>query len=94
MLPCLGFLPGSFCPHYDGEVERRPTFHRLLAEGRIAPGYAADDGAAFHFVDGALHQVVSSRERAQGYRLAWEGGQSVEQALRVAYLSRQSDAAP
>ena len=94
VLPCLGFLPGSFCPHYDGEAERRPTFHRLLAEGRIAPGYAADDGAAFHFVDGALHQVVSSRESAQGHRLAWEGGQSVEQALPVAYLSRQSDAAP
>ena len=22
----LGLLPGSFCPHYDGEAERRPTY--------------------------------------------------------------------
>lgn len=93
VLPCLGFLPGSFCPHFDGEAKRRPTFHRLLAEGRIVPGYAADDGAAFHFVDGTLRQVVSSRETAQGYRLAWEGGQSVEQALPVVYLREQRDAA-
>ena len=25
----LGFLPGSFCPHYDTEPERRPTYERL-----------------------------------------------------------------
>ena len=45
----LGFLPGSFCPHYDGEPERRPTYQRLIREG-LAPGYAADDavGSALH----------------------------------------------
>lgn len=69
VLAGMGFLLGSFCPHYDGEAERRPAFHRLLAEGRIQPGYAADDGAAFHFIDGALHQVVISRPHARGYQL-------------------------
>ena len=24
----LGLLPGSACPHYDGEAERRPTYRR------------------------------------------------------------------
>ena len=28
----LGFLRGSFCPHYDGEPLRRPTFTRWVAE--------------------------------------------------------------
>ena len=32
-LDCLGFLPGSNCPHYDGEETRRPAYHRLVAEG-------------------------------------------------------------
>src|SRR5262245_2380311 len=32
-LRCLGFLKGSNCPHYDGEADRRPAFHRLLREG-------------------------------------------------------------
>ncbi|MFO7631953.1 MAG: peptidase E [Caldilinea sp.] len=82
MMSCLGFLPGSFCPHYDGESERRPTYHRLLSEGRILPGYAADDGAAFHFIDGALHAVVASQMAAQGYRLSREAnGEVVEEPL-------------
>lgn len=43
-LKCLGFLKGSNCPHYDGEKERRPSYHRLLSVGLISDGYATDDG--------------------------------------------------
>jgi dipeptidase E len=68
-LPGLGWLRGTACPHYDGEAERRPAFHRLLAEGKVPPGYAADDGAALHFVDEALRGVVRSRAAASAYRL-------------------------
>lgn len=25
-LQCLGFLAGSCCPHFDGEIERRPSY--------------------------------------------------------------------
>ena len=81
VMACLGWLPGSFCPHYDGEVQRRPTFHRLLAEDRVKPGYAADDGAAFHFVDGSLHKIVSSRPNARGYRLEKREGNVVEESI-------------
>jgi len=45
-LKCLGWLPGSACPHYDKEIERRPSFQRLIAEGAIPGGYAADDGVS------------------------------------------------
>jgi len=48
-LPCLGFLPGSNCPHYEGETEQRPAFHRLLEETKIGRGLTADDGVALHF---------------------------------------------
>ena len=46
----LGFLPGSACPHYDSEPERRPTYARLVQQDGFPAGYAADDGAALHFV--------------------------------------------
>ncbi len=36
-LDCLGFLPGSCCPHYDGEAQRRPSYHRLLRRGKSPP---------------------------------------------------------
>jgi len=68
-LVCLGFLPGSNCPHYDGEKERRPAFQRLVAGGEMAAGLAADDGVGLHFVGSELHAIVTSRPGAAAYRV-------------------------
>jgi peptidase E len=81
----LGFIPGSFNPHHDGDPRRRPAYHRLVREG-MAPGYAADVGAALHFVDGALVEVVSSRPQAAAYRVERKGDEAEEQKLQVRYL--------
>lgn len=68
---------------------RRPAFRRLLAEGRVRPGYAADDGAAFHFIDGVLHQVVASRSAAHGWRLWKDEHEEVhEEELETTLLAQ------
>jgi dipeptidase E len=85
-LDCLGFLPGSNCPHYDSEVLRRPTYRKMVAGGRILDGVAADDGAALHYVDGKLARAVASRPRAKAYRLTRAGKRAVEKALPTRYL--------
>lgn len=85
-LPCLGILPGSSCPHYDSELERRPTFHRLLSEKQIRPGLACDDGAAAHFKGTELFQVVTSRPHANAYALSVENGKVLEKRLVSKYL--------
>ena len=64
----LGFLAGSACPHFDGEAQRRPTYHRLVEEGFPA-GVAADDNAALHFLDEKLHRCVAATETAGCYRV-------------------------
>jgi peptidase E len=64
----LAILPGSFCPHYDGEELRRPVYHRLVDEG-FPPGYAADDRVALHFLGPELHEVVASVAHARAYRV-------------------------
>ena len=76
----LGFLAGSFCPHYDGELDRRPTYGRLVGSG-MAPGFAADDDAAVVFRDGELVEVVSQREGARGYRVTTAGEEPLEARL-------------
>jgi dipeptidase E len=81
----LGLLSGSACPHYDGEAHRRPTYQRLVREGFPA-GYAADDGAALHFVGTDLVGAVSSRPKARAYRVQLQGGQIREERLPVRYL--------
>jgi dipeptidase E len=82
-LPCLGFLPGSCCPHYDGEAARRPTYHQLLHTGAISSGFAIDDGAAIHFVDTDVHRVVASRQGATAYRVQMRNGAVQEEPLQV-----------
>jgi len=86
VLDALGFLEGSFCPHYDSETERRPSFHRFLREGNILPGIALDDGAAAHFVGSERRRVVTSRPTAGAYALSLESGEAVETRLSVDYL--------
>ena len=64
----LGFLPGSACPHYDGEERRRPVYQELVARG-FPPGIAADDAVALHYFGTELHEVVAARPDARAYRV-------------------------
>ena len=84
----LALLPGSFCPHYDGETQRRPTFHRLVASGRLASGFAADDGAAILFEGSKVADVVRSRRNVAAYRVRWDDDRSVEERLEARLLPR------
>jgi peptidase E len=74
---CLGFLPGSYCPHYDSEECRRPTYHRFIAEG-LPGGWASDDGAALPFEGRELRRVIGSREGARAYRVEKAGSRVQE----------------
>jgi dipeptidase E len=85
-LPCLGWLPGACCPHYDGELERRPAVHHLVAKRRMLETLALDDGAAAHFVGRKLKRVVCSRASAGAYHVRREGRKVIETPLPVTFL--------
>jgi dipeptidase E len=87
---CLGLLPCSNCPHYDGEPGRRPAFHSFIRQGRLKAGYAADDGAALHFVGQKLESVVSSRATAKAYSVRLVGNEVEEVALRTDWLGSEA----
>ncbi len=83
----LGLLPGSHAPHYDGEPTRRGHYQRLIAEGALPAGYAADDSAALVFHGTELAEVVTSRREARAYRV--ERGparEAMETELPARYL--------
>ena len=79
----LGFLPGSACPHYDGEAERRPVYQRLVGEG-YPPGLAADDCVALRFDGTDLAEVVSARASSCAFRVTAEGEERIEPRLLTA----------
>jgi peptidase E len=77
-IDCLGFLPGSNCPHYDGEEQRRPAYRRLLDEG-FPPGLAADDRVGLLFRGLDLVEAVTSRSDGAGaYRVSRDGEERIE----------------
>jgi peptidase E len=73
----LGFLPGSACPHYDGEERRRPRYRELVADG-LAEGIAADDGVGLHYVGTELREIVTCRPGAAAYRVGRDGEERLE----------------
>jgi dipeptidase E len=89
-IACLGFLAWSNCVHYDGEPGRREEYLSAVVDG-MTPGYAADDGAALHFVGSELARVVSSRPGAGGYRVEAVDGRARETPLETLCLRDQRD---
>jgi dipeptidase E len=81
----LAMLPWSFTAHYDSEPNRKDEFHHRLDRG-MPSGYAADDGAALHFVGRGLHRVVASRPDVAGYALRRGPNGVIEDRLGADYL--------
>ena len=82
VLPCLGFLKGSCCPHYDGEANRRPSYHMLMQSGTITPGIAIEDHTAVHYVNGEIKQVVTTAQ-SNAYQVFLENGKIIEKRLEA-----------
>jgi peptidase E len=76
----LAFLPGSACPHYDSEDQRRPRYRKLI-EGGLPDGLAVDDDVVVRFIETELHEVVSCRADAAAYRVTATGEERLEPRL-------------
>lgn len=84
-IKCLSFLKGSHCPHYDGEIERRPAYHKLIESKEIQSGIAADDGVAIHYKEQEISKVVSSRPNAKAYSVSFHK-RVIEKELQPEFL--------
>ena len=75
----LGFLKGSFCPHYDSESLRRPRYAELVGGGDLPDGYAADDGVGLLFEGRDLVGAVASLPGSSAFRVERRRGNRVEE---------------
>jgi dipeptidase E len=82
-LPGLGLIPGSCCPHYVEDPERRPAYHAMIGRGLLEAGYAIDDLAAVHFQGTEPLAVVSARPDAGAYKVSLVDDTIVESRLDV-----------
>lgn len=54
----LGFLPYGNGVHYDSESRRRPTIHRLVADGTLGTTHCTDDGVGLVYHGTELVEAV------------------------------------
>ena len=59
ILPCLGFVDGNCCPHYDEEPERIPFVKEILENKIIDECYAVEGFSALHLVNDEPKFIVS-----------------------------------
>jgi peptidase E len=85
---CLGFLPGSHCPHYDSEPDRRPLYHSYIKSGEFKAGYACDDRAGILFHGTEVHQVIALDDSSNAYYVFLENGKVVEQKLEKTIVTK------
>lgn len=86
LLDGLGFLPGSACPHYLEEGDRREKYLGWVASGALPDGYAVDQHAALVFRDGRLLEAVSEEGGHPAYRVERGPDGAVETELPVRLL--------
>ncbi len=79
----LGFLPGSACPHYLEEPDRREHYLGWVAQGDLPDGYAVDQHVALQFRDGKLVDAIAEQEGHTAYRVARQGDEAVETEIPV-----------
>ncbi|MBK8461529.1 MAG: Type 1 glutamine amidotransferase-like domain-containing protein [Nigerium sp.] len=65
----LGLLEGSFCSHFNSEDGRVGVYTDAVASGELPGGFAADDGAGVHFVDGSLASCVAEQSQQRVFRV-------------------------
>jgi len=79
----LALLPHSNGVHYDSEPQRRPLYHRLVAEGSLPPGHATDDGVGLVYRGTELVEAVADRPGKAAYRVErGDGGTAVETRIQ------------
>lgn len=77
----MRFIDQSHCPHYNSEKSRRPLYHNNILNGTLSDGYACDDRAAIHFLNGKVQQAVSLDRENHSYYVYQKNGEIIEERL-------------
>ena len=77
----LGWLPYSNSVHYDSEPQRRPFFHRLIADGTLPSGYATDDGVGLVYRGTEVVEAVADRPGCAAYLVQRADGDTAAETV-------------
>ena len=82
----LAMLPYANGVHFDSESARRPTVHRLVAEGVLGETHCTDDGVGLVYRGTDLVEVVTEVRDRAAYRITAADGAVAEERLEPRFL--------
>ncbi len=77
----LALVPYANGVHYDAEVQRRPVFQRLIADGALPDGYATDNGVGLVYEGAAFVEAVTEVTGKRAYFVHREMDGAVEEPI-------------
>ena len=78
ILPCLNFINGTCCPHYDEEPSRIPYVKKILLEEKVTNCISIEGGSAMHFIDGKPFKNVSFKNNKNTYNVFLDNKDIIE----------------
>jgi len=69
ILPCLDFIPGTCCPHYDEEPSRIPFVNKVIRDKKVYNCISIEGGSAIHFINGKAYKNISFMDKKNTYNV-------------------------
>ena len=86
IMPCMNFIKGTCCPHYDEEPQRKPTVKKLILANKVKNIYAVDGGVALHIKNEKNFKSVVFRKDKNSYEVSSKKGNIIEKSFRKVIL--------
>tara|TARA_Y100001968_G_scaffold280_1_gene216 strand:- start:823 stop:1515 length:693 start_codon:yes stop_codon:yes gene_type:complete len=86
IIPCLDFISGTCCPHYDEEASRIPYVKKILLEQKVTNCISIEGGSAMHFIDGKPFKNVSFHNNKNTYNVFLDKHNIVEKPFEKIQL--------
>jgi dipeptidase E len=81
IIPCLGFVKGVCCPHYDEEPERIPFVKESLETKNIDECIAIEGYCALHLIDGEPRFSVSFKNETDAHNVVCNNNEIIHNNL-------------
>ena len=86
VLPCLDFIEGTCCPHYDEEPSRIPYVRKILIEKQVKNCIAIEGGSALHIVDGQSFRNISFKNNKNSYNVYCKNNEIIKKPYSMLQL--------
>ena len=81
ILPCLGFVNGVCCPHYDEEPERIPFVKKILESKQIEECIAIEGFCALHLINDKPRYSVSFSSNTNVHHVKYSNNKVIHNDL-------------